>query len=226
MRCVKDLSSLSLSLSCLTQLRVLSLSRYKVGPLKSLQVLSQLGALRFAGLKQLLLEADQLQTLGSALPGLQYLMITECVIVQEQTPEATPQFETSEEELSQMPEARAGVLTPPHPQPFGAFSYLRLLRLNGSRQRVLAQQPQWQPLLPCLMQLPYLRFLDLAGFSIDLDELDNVPRLTQLHYLNLAQHQLGAGASHKLQDARFVVMSGARQMFDELIEEEVINQVR
>eukprot|EP00877_Chromochloris_zofingiensis_P008132 jgi/Chrzof1/3572/Cz13g00240.t1 len=83
----------SLSLSCLTQLRVLSLHQCKVSPLESLQVLSQLRALKFAGLKQPP-ESDQLEMLGSRLPGLQYLMLTNCVIVQEQTPQETQHSKT------------------------------------------------------------------------------------------------------------------------------------
>lgn len=57
------------------------------------QVLSQLRALKFAGLKQPP-ESDQLEMLGSRLPGLQYLMLTNCVIVQEQTPQETQHSKT------------------------------------------------------------------------------------------------------------------------------------
>lgn len=76
------------------------------------------------------------------------------------------------------------------------------------------------------MRLPYLRFLDLAGFNTNLDELDDVSMLTQLHYLNLDHIQLGVPPDPKLQGARFVVMFQGKQMFHDIIEQEVVNQVR
>eukprot|EP00877_Chromochloris_zofingiensis_P007248 jgi/Chrzof1/2777/Cz11g29020.t1 len=72
------------------------------------------------------------------------------------------------------------------------------------------------------VQLPDLRFLDLAEVNTNLDELDDLPMLTQLHYLHLEEHQLGAGASHKMQGAPFVVNAGWVDCFDGLIHREVM----
>eukprot|EP00877_Chromochloris_zofingiensis_P006117 jgi/Chrzof1/1759/Cz10g20040.t1 len=224
MNFLRVVSSQLPSLPCLTQLRMLSLLNCMVLPMEALQALSQLRALKLAGIGQPL-RAYQLQMLGSRLPGLQYLMIMDCVIAQAKTPEeATLQYDTLEDEAFWMIEPHETCfLPPPHPQSFGAFTFLRLLSLSGSKQRLSTPR---QPLWPCLMQLPYLRFLDLAGFNTGRDELGDVAMLTQLHYLNLDEDQLGAGASHKLHSAQFVVMSGAKDMFDEVIEAEVINQVQ
>eukprot|EP00877_Chromochloris_zofingiensis_P006483 jgi/Chrzof1/2088/Cz11g02100.t1 len=238
------LRCLSSTLSCMTQLKQLSLYQLTAMPYDGLQVLSQLRALKLSSICKVI-TAEQLETLGNSLPYLQYLTIQVCEIAphDEDIASLASTLKTAQLGLG-LADQQEGFSTKlglvsnqlassavARPQPFTVFRNLRLLSLYGSK---LWEYPHaWQPLLPCLMQLPYLRFLDLAEVNTNLDELDDLPMLTQLHYLHLEKHQVGAGASHKMQGAPFVVYStrpthrrGAVDVFDDLIHREVVIESR